>query len=110
MLGMIATFNVWCEANPDVPSGTAIQTDVDQVGAHPLLGKFSYELRSVEFHRQTFTSALYYFQRVQDVIADLDRDGRSAFNNIVERAGGQELMSATLTRRIKSENYRYALA
>ncbi len=110
MLGMIATFNAWCEANPNVPSGAAIQTDADQVGAHPRLGKLSYELRGVAFHRQTFTSALYHFQRVQDVIAGLDRDGRSALNDIVEKAGGQELISATLTRRIKSEHYRYALA
>ena len=110
MLGMISTFNAWCEANPDVPSGAAVQADADQVGAHPRLGKFSYELRGVAFRRQTLTSALYYFQRVQDVIADLDRDGRSAFNDIVDKTGGQEFMSATLTRRIKSENYRYALA
>jgi len=26
------------------------------------LGQFTYELRGVQFHSQTFTSALYYFQ------------------------------------------------
>ena len=109
IMGMISTYNAWIEANPQLATGTAIQGDPDAAGAHPILGSFRYELKGVQFHRKVFSDALYHFQRVLDVVAGLDGEGRARFDEIVNRAGGGELLAARLARRIKSENYRFVL-
>jgi glutathione S-transferase len=110
IMGMISTYNAWNEAHPGLRAGTAIQSDPDAAaGAHPILCQFSYELRGVQFHRQVFADALYHFQRVLDVVAELDSDGRARFDENVSRTGGEQLLAAGLVRRIKSENYRFVL-
>jgi hypothetical protein len=107
---MIATYNKWTEENAGLPAGTAIQGDSDAAaGAHPLLGLFDYEFRGLQVRRQVFSDALYHFQRVLDVVAGLDSEGRARFEKVVSRTGGEAVLSAHLKRRIKSEGYRFVL-
>ena len=108
-MGMIASYNAWVEAHPDLPSGAVIQSDEDAPTAHPSLGWFDFELRGVPIHRRDYVDTVYHFQRVLDVVAELDEKGRVRVGEVVDRAGGKELMDARLARRIKSENYRFVL-
>ena len=109
VMGMIASYNAWIEANPALPSGAVIQDDQDAPTAHPSLGWFDFELRGVRIHRRDYVDAVYHFQRVLDVVAGLDGEGRERLGRIVGRAGGKELLAARLARRIKTENYRFVL-
>jgi hypothetical protein len=107
ILGMIANYNAWVEAHPDLPSGAAIQGDQDTPTAHPSVGWFDFELRGVRIHRRDYVDAVYHFQRVVDVVAGLDAEGREKVDEIVDRTGGRELLAARLARRIRSENYKF---
>jgi hypothetical protein len=109
VMGTVASYNAWIETHPGLPSGTVIQNDPDALTAHPSLGWFDFELRGVRIHRRDYVDAVYHFQRVLDVVAGLDEEGRQRFEEIVDRAGGRELLSARPARRIKSENYRFVL-
>jgi glutathione S-transferase len=109
VMGMIANYNAWIEAHPELPSGAFIQSDEGAPTAHPSLGWFDFELRGVRIHRRDHVDAVYHFQRVLDVVDGLDGQGRERFGHVVERAGGRELMSARLARRIRSEHYRFVL-
>jgi glutathione S-transferase len=109
-LGMIETYNGWVAANPDLPAGTPIQSEPQAApGAHPLLGHYEFQLRSTTVRRRAFADAPYHFQRLLDVIADLDSDSRAKFDGLIKSVGGAALMAARLARPIKSENYRFLL-
>jgi len=108
-MGMIANYNAWNEVNPGLPSGTVIQSDPDAATAHPSLDWFEYEMRGVRIRRRDYVDVVYHFQRVLDVVAGLDGEGRARVDEIVSRTGGKELLAARPARRIKSENYRFVL-
>jgi hypothetical protein len=108
-MGMIANYDGWNEANPELPSGTVIQSDPDAPTAHPSLDWFDFELRGVRVRRRDYVDAVYHFQRVLDVVDALDGEGRTQVDEIVNRTGGKELLAARPVRRIKSENYRFVL-
>ena len=109
--GMLDTFNAWANSEPGRPSGTPIKTSAEsQGGAHPHLGSFDFKLRGITINTQAFANVVYHFQRVLDVVAALDDDGRANFDALVARTGGSDLMSTKLTRRIKSEHYQFLLA
>jgi len=73
---MIANYNAWVEAHADLPSGAVIQGDEDPPTAHPAVGWFHFELRGVRIQRRDCVDAVYHFQRVLDVLAGLDGEGR----------------------------------
>ncbi len=109
--GMLDTFNAWAESEPERPAGSLVQTDPEApVGAHPHLGEFDFVLRGVPIHSQAFSNVVYHFQRIVDVIAELDDAGRTDFDALMTRTGGSALMSKKLARRIKSEHYCFQLA
>ena len=109
MVGMLASYNVWAEANTNLPAGTIVHNNPDQPVAHPPLGQYEYEIRGIPFQRVEFIDAVYHFQRVLDVIESLDSDGRRRFDDLVQRTGGSELMAMRPARRLKSEYYRFVL-
>ncbi len=109
IMGMISTYNAWNEDNPGLPSRTIIQRDPAAATAHPSLGWFDFELRGVRIHRRDFVDHVYHFQRVLDVVAGLDGEGRVRFDETVSRTGGRELLAARPVRRLRSENYRFVL-
>jgi hypothetical protein len=109
--GMLDTYNRWVETDPDRPAGTLIQTDSQApIGAHPCIGDFDFHLRGTCIHSQAFSNVVYHFQRVLDVVADLDGDGKAGFESVMENVGGASLMSTRLAHRINSEHYRFLLA
>ena len=109
--GMIGTFNAWANQHSSLPAGTPIQADPRAPpGAHPQLGAYDFVLRGVTVHSEAYANVVYHFQRVLDTIASLDDNGRANFDALMSRTGGAELMSTTLTRRIKSEYYEILLA
>lgn len=108
--GMVTTFNAWCDAQKDLKAGTPLRTDPETLSAHPMLGEFSYESRGATFHRQTFASALFSFQRALDEINTLDGAGRDRFDETIKETGGTDVVSARLHRRIRFEDNRYAIA
>ncbi len=110
MIGMLASYNAWIDAHPDLPAGTIVHNNPDQPVPHPPLGQYEYELRGVRFQRIEFIDAVYHFQRVLDVIADLDSESRSRFDALVQQTGGSELMGMHPARRLASESYRFVLA
>ncbi len=108
--GMLDTFNAWCALDPERPSGALVQADPEApIGAHPNLGDFDFDLRGVTVHSQAFSNVVYHFQRAQDVIKGLDEDGQAAVGRLFEKIGGTTLMSTKLSRRLKSEHYRFQL-
>jgi glutathione S-transferase len=109
ILGMIETFNTWCDQHPDPKPGTTLRTAPESVTAHPMLGTFTYQMRGVSYRRQTFASGLYFFQRVLDVISALDKTGRESFEKTMRDAGGEAVMAAQMRRRIKHEDDQYML-
>ncbi len=109
VLGMIASYNAWVETHDALPPGTVIQRDQDAPTAHPALGWFDFELRGIPIHRRDCVDAVYHFQRVLDVVAELDGEGRRKVGEIINRTGGRELLAARPLRRIKSESYRFVL-
>ena len=109
VMGMIANYNAWVEAHPDLPSGAVIQGDEDPPTAHPSVGWFDFALRGVRIRKRDCVDAVYHFQRVLDVVAGLDAAGRERVDQIVNRTGGRELLAARPARRLKSENYRFVL-
>lgn len=109
ILGMVTTFNAWCDAKSDLKSGTPLRTAPDTLSAHPMLGEFAYESRGVTFHRQTFASALFCFQRALDEIDALEGAGRDRFGTTMKETGGTDVASARLRRRIRLENNQYAI-
>ncbi|MFT5415330.1 MAG: glutathione S-transferase [Gammaproteobacteria bacterium] len=110
ILGMVNTFNAWCDSQTDLKSGTPLRTDPDTVSAHPMLGSFTYESRGATFHRQTFASALYCFQRALDEIELLEGTGRERFEATMKEAGGMDVAGARLRRRIRFEDEQYTIA
>ena len=109
ILGMVDTFNAWCDAQPDLQSGTILRTDPDTLSAHPMLGEFSYESRGATFQRQTFASALYCFQRALDEISLLEGQGRERFDATMNATGGTQTISARIRRRIKLTDSKYVI-
>ncbi len=75
-----------------------------------MLGEFTYESRGVTFHRQTFASALYCFQRALDEINTPDGAGRERFNATIKETGGEDVVSARLRRRNRLEEDQYTIA
>ena len=110
MVGMLASYNVWAEANANLPAGTTAHNNPDQPVAHPPLGQYENKIRGIPFQRVEFIDAVYHFQRVLDVIESLDSDERRRFDDPVQRTGGSELMAMCPARRLKSEYYRFVLA
>ena len=110
MIGMLASYNAWVDAHPDLPAGTIVHNNPDQPVAHPPLGQYEYELRGVRIQRVEFIDAVYHFQRVLDVIESLESDARSRFDALVRQTGGSELMGMHPARRLASEYYRFVLA
>ncbi len=109
--GMLDTFNAWVESEPERPAGSLLQADPEApVGAHPHLGEFDFVLRGVQIHSQAFSNVVYHFQRVLDVVAELDENGAADFNSLMTRTGGDGLLSTKLARRIKSDDYCFRLA
>ena len=108
--GMVDTFNSWCDAQTNLESGTPLRTDADTLSAHPMLGQFSYESRGATFHRQTFASALYCFQRALDEVNVLVDDGLRRFSETMKDTGGSDVVGAQFRRRIKLDNDQYAIA
>ncbi len=109
VMGMVASYNAWNEDHSSLPSGAVIQSDPNARTAHPSLGWFDFDLRGVPIHRRDYVDTVYHFQRVLDVVAGLDGEGHARLSEIVDGAGGKELLDARLVRRIKSENYRFVL-
>jgi glutathione S-transferase len=110
ILGMVTTFNAWCDACPDLKSGTHLRTDPETLSAHPMLGSFTYESRGATFHRQTFASALYGFQRALDEVVRLEGDGRQRFNATMTQCGGIDVAGARLNQRIRLDGDQYTIA
>ena len=109
--GMLDVFNKWVEDDPSRPVGTLIQTDPDApIGAHPRIGDYDFKLRGICIHSQAFSNVVYHFQRVLDVIAALNNDGKIRFDSLMKNVGGDSLMSTKLSRRIKSEHYCFMLS
>jgi len=110
MHGMLEVFNNWVEANPDLPPGTEINSNPDELGAHPPLENCTYEIKNTKFERLSFVDPVVHFQRVLEAVDDLDTADRSRFDALMERTGGTNLLSMTPKRRVKFDNYRYVLA
>lgn len=110
ILGMVATFNAWCDAQPNLQAGTILRTDPDTLSAHPMLGEFSYESRGATFHRQTFASALYCFQRALDEVNLLEGEGQKRFDATIASTGGSEVIGARMRRRIQLLDDKYVIA
>lgn len=109
---MVETFNAWATREPQPAAGTLVQTTDPEVsgGAHPHIGAFEFNLRGTTIRTQAFGNVVYHFQRVLDVIAALDADGRADVDALLARTGGGELMSTGIERRIQSAHYRLLLA
>ena len=114
LAGLLASYNAWVDAHPDLPAGTIIQNNADVGGtfrfeAHPSLGQYEYEVRGVRFQSVEFIDAVYHFQRALDVIENLEPDARHRFDALVEQTGGSEVMALRPTRRLTREYYRLVL-
>jgi len=109
IMGMVNTFNTWCDAQTQLKSGTPLRTDPDTLTAHPMLGEFTFELRDATFHRQTFASALYCFQRALDAIDTLSGAGQERFDKTMAGCGGANIVNARLRHRIGFENEQYTI-
>lgn len=94
----------------ELEDGTLLRTDPDTLTAHPMLGEFTYESRGVTFHRQTFASALFCFQRALDEIGLLDGAGRERIDRTMADTGGANVVNATMRRRIRLEADQYSIA
>ncbi len=101
ILAMVASFNAWCAARPDLQSGAPLRTDPDTLSAHPKLGEFTFHNRGVTFRMQTLASVLFTFQRALDEIDKLDGPGRQRFEQTMSAAGGNDVLGARLNRRIR---------
>lgn len=110
MQGMLEVFNRWVDANPGLPAGTEVNSNPDELGAHPPLGKYTYEIKGTVFERVSFIDPIVHFQRVLDAVEALGDADRARFDTLIESTGGTALMSMTPKRRLKCENYRFVLA
>ena len=109
MIGLLGSYNAWINAHSDLPTGSIIPNDSNVLVGHPSLGHYEFELRGVRFRRIEFVDAVYHFQRVLDVIADLEPTARSRFDALIEQTGGSTLMSMQPARRLAREYYRLVL-
>lgn len=110
MQGMLEVFNRWADANADLPAGTEVNNNPDELGAHPPLGKFTCEVKGTTFERVSFIDPIVHFQRVLDAVGQLDSADRSRFDALMQRTGGTALMLMAPRRRLKCETYRYVFA
>lgn len=69
VMGLIENYNSWNNTNSGLPSGAAIQKDMDSdtVSPHPPLGWMEFETRGVKRRRIAHVDVVYHFQRVLDV-------------------------------------------
>jgi hypothetical protein len=114
MVGLLGSYNAWVDAHPDLPPGTVIESNPDlasgfMTGGHPAFGRYEFELRGVRIQRIEFLDAVYHFQRVLDVIADLEGDARRRFDALMEQTGGSDLLGMRPARRLAHEHYRLRL-
>lgn len=110
MQGMLDVFNGWVDANENLPAGTEVNSNPEELGAHPPLGKYTYEIKGTTFERISFVDPIVHFQRVLDAVNQLDGADRSRFDALMQRCGGTALMSMAPGRRLKCDNYRFVLA
>lgn len=114
LAGLLASYNAWVDAHPDLPTGSIIPNNADLGGsfrfeAHPSLGQYEYEVRGVRFQSVEFIDAVYHFQRALDVIESLEPNTRRRFDALVEQTGGSQLMALRPARRLTREYYRLVL-
>jgi hypothetical protein len=107
---MIESYNTWCEASPDAAAGTVIQ-DPDEAGTtHPSLGWIEFCARGVKHRRRDSVDIVYHLQRVFDVVDALATRARGRFDELVDRAGGTQLMSMRPYRRIAYRDFKYIMS
>jgi hypothetical protein len=99
----MASYQKWCDAQPDAPSGQLIHFNNDPM-VHPTVGMVRYTWRGVQVQRASAVHGLWLFQMAQLAAQDLSGEAAQNLAALLQRTGGQEVMALTLPRQMERRN------
>ena len=97
-------YNQWIEANPALPAGTTVCTDGERK-THPSIGPIEYRWRGCKVHRASAPHGLWHFDKAATHARALKGDDKARFDALVDRTGGERVMSIRLARPMMREDY-----
>lgn len=97
-------FSDWLSAQPDLPAGHLVAHD-GQRTVHPTLGPISYDWRGVTVNRLSSLGGLWHFDQAAAYTRALEGSAKQAFQALLDRLDGQAMMSITLSRPLRREDY-----
>jgi glutathione S-transferase len=104
-----ACYNDWVRRNPSLPAGHLVSASGERQ-VHPTIGGIEYAWRGVQVRRASAPHGLWHFDKAADHARALVGDARARFEQIIRRAGGEQVMALRLARPMKREDYVLVLA
>ena len=99
----MASYQQWCDAHPEAPSGQLIHFNNDLM-VHPTVGMVRFTWRGVQVQRASAVHGLWLFQMAQLAAQDLLGEAAQNLVALLQRTGGQEVMALNLPHQIERRN------
>lgn len=99
-------FNAWSEG---LPAGTSTHIDQERK-IHPTVGMVEYQWRGCKIQRASAPHSLWLFAKAQAAAGSLSGAAQQRVSDLVNRNGGEQVMTLQLARQMKRENYSLILA
>lgn len=102
-------YNGWINANPELAPGHLVAHD-GQRTVHPTLGSIKYQLRDCPIKRASSPHALWHFDKAAGYARDLQGEAAERFAALLQRNGGEALLTIRLERPMQRQDYVLVLA
>ncbi len=109
---LIATadaYHEWLNEVPDRPAGTLVSI-MPEESIHQPLGMMEYEQYGKPFKRRVLLDPIIKHQELNEMIAALNGAELKAYEEIMQKVGGQEMLDLKLRRALVRENFCTKLA
>lgn len=104
LLANARLYNEWLRSNPGLPAGHLVSAKTERK-VHPTLGFLDYPLRGCTVHRASAPHALWHFAKAAALARSLHGEARARLAALLQRTGGEQVMSIELARPMQRDNY-----
>lgn len=104
LLADAALYNDWVASNPGLPAGQLVSATGERQ-VHPSLGPIEYYQRGCTIRRASAPYGLWHFDRAAAYARALAASAQDWFDALIERTGGERVMSIRLARPMRRERY-----
>jgi glutathione S-transferase len=102
-------FNAWAEDGTSLQAGQIVSMDGDRK-VHPTIGLVEIEWRGCKLKRASAPHGLWLFSKAQAAANEIGAEARKRLTELVNRTGGEQVMTIRLARAMKRENNVLVLA